>query len=803
MPESRIKTSTTSTASPIMLAEGSIRIRDEATFSLGGQGLCSRFLSRVFSIAEVRSVTVDRIGRVASIRHDAPSARVPGLLGRLAAAIRGDSAPTSPCPLPSFPATSTFSIHRHGAILSTWEVVLDESGRLKLRHEALRGDPVVADRLERALLGLPGLRALKAGDATGHLLIRYDPALISSRTLLGLAEATIQEPEPRPSEAPASTPAKFGLANFSLGVAAVGEYLLPALLPASAILLVATNLQTFRAARLQLEKKRLGLPVLYLAIVATTLATGQFVASALMTWFFRFWHRRFRVELATERSRLLESSRRDPVLARLLTPSGAEVLVTAGRLEVGDTLIIAGGETVPADGRISAGEGVVDERGVRGLEGISRKRPGDRLLAGSTVLAGSFHLEVMKLGEQTRAASIRRALVAATNPAPGPSAPTIRSEAFASRAVGPTLATAGVGLLAGDLMTVGAILRPDYATGPGLAVPLETLHNVALCARLGIVARDPEALERLARVDLLVLQDHPILERTELAVTRIETRLPEPLFLRYAASAFRHLVDDRAKALVEACRSRRVHVLNLDAVEFGRGVTVVHDNHRIRVLDADPIAGPTGPLAVEIDGTIVGLIEFAATPRLEAASAIDRIRRASHVPFALVSPRGGPEVSALAGSLGVEMYRGDFTPDDTAAFLAACKSKGLKTAFIGDCRTNPGAAAEAHVAISLGDDADLDSDPAALLMQQPRLAPLHDLHQISRAHASRVIQAQRLILVPNLLCVAGAFLFGFTGLTAVMLSNLGTLGLYRIASDSLRGLESPGRARPGQPRRAG
>ncbi len=180
-------------------------------------------------------------------------------------------------------------------------------------------------------------------------------------------------------------------------------------------------------------------------------------------------------------------------MARLLNPTGAEpeILVTVGRLKVGDRVIVASGETVPADGVVIAGEGVVDERGVRGLEGISRKRVGDSLLAGSTVLAGSFHVEVARLGEQTRASAIRRALVAATSPAPGPSAPTIRSERFASKAVGPTLATAGVGFLAGDLMTVGAILRPDYATGPGLAVPLDTLHDVALCARLGIVARDP------------------------------------------------------------------------------------------------------------------------------------------------------------------------------------------------------------------------------------------------------------------------------------------------------------------------
>ena len=66
------------------------------------------------------------------------------------------------------------------------------------------------------------------------------------------------------------------------------------------------------------------------------------------------------------------------------------------------------------------------------------------------------------------------------------------------------------------------------------------------------------------------------------------------------------------------------------------------------------------------------------------------------------------------------------------------------------------------MAISLAGDADLDSDRRrASSVRQPRLAPLADLHTISRSHASRVAQAQRLILVPNLICVAGRVPFDF------------------------------------------
>jgi cation transport ATPase len=803
--EAKQKPQVPRTSGPITLLEGSISIRDEATFGPESSEHCARFLSRAFAIEEVRSIQVDRGKRTATLRHDAGQSGLSGLLQRLASALRGSAVSPPSIPLLLLTSAPRFSLHRHGSTLTTWEVTSDQPGRLKLRQEAFRGDPVAVDRIARELIRLPGVHIVKASERTGHLLVRYDPSAISGRALLGRAESTLFEFQNGALSRPKGVLAQFGMANLSLSIAACGEFLLPALLPISALLLVATNARTFNAAVRQLREKRLGLPVLYIAIVATTLATGQFLASALMTWLFRFWDRRFRVELASERNRLLERNGSGPLMARLLVPSGAEVLVPVGRLKAGDRLLVSKGEVAPADGLILAGEGVVDERAIRGHEGISIKKPGDAIMAGSTILTGSLQVEVARLGEQTRASTIRRALVAATTPDPGHSAPTVRSEVFASKAVGPTLATAGVGLLAGDLMAVGAILRPDYATGPGLAVPLETLHKVALCARSGIVARDPEAFERLAQVELFVLQDHPCLQKTGLEVSRIETRLPEPLLLRYASSAFRHLMDDRTDALASACRGRQIHLLNLEAVDFSRGVTVVHGKHRIRVGEADPAAGPRGALVVEIDETAVGLVEFAPTSRLDSASTIDRVRRDSHVPFALVSPHGSTEVSILAKSLGVEMFRGNFTTDDTAEFLAACRAKGLKTAFVGDCRRHPRSARESHVAISLSDDAalDLDLDPAAFLIQQSRLAPLADLSRISRDHASRVIQAQKLILVPNLLCIAGAFLFGFTGMTAVMLSNLGTLGLYRIASDSLRGLDAPVQGRTGQPRRAG
>ena len=74
---------------------------------------------------------------------------------------------------------------------------------------------------------------------------------------------------------------------------------MPALLPACAILLVGSNLDTFSAAWHQLRHGKLGLPVLYAGIVGATLASGQFIASAAMSWMLVFWRRRYQADLNT------------------------------------------------------------------------------------------------------------------------------------------------------------------------------------------------------------------------------------------------------------------------------------------------------------------------------------------------------------------------------------------------------------------------------------------------------------------------------------------------------------------------
>jgi cation transport ATPase len=797
-------------------SEGVVHVRDDDLFTAGRGARCVDFLHRVFALSEVERVEFDRAQSSAAIHYDKSRLRMPEFLERLASALRGKLSATAPSPFLLEDLSTTaraVQVQRFGAALTTWSVVHDRPGRLRLRHPALRGDAALAGRLEGSLENLHGVFECAVWPITGSVLIRFDPGMTDRAYLLRVldqARHTPVSPDHIPAHAHAhAQPTGFILANSSLALAVAGEIAAPILLPACAILLIGSNLQTVRSATRQLLKGKVGLPVLYATIVAATLVSGQFIASATMSWMLIFWSRRYKNDLRNARRRLVGQIIQQPHYVRLATTTAdsVNVGVLVDDLKEHDVILVSAGELIPADGRVLHGRGLVDERMVLGLDGLSRKQADDEVCAGSTLLVGELHIEVSRHGVDTQVARLAKITLTASTVPHGARTPTLRGETFAEQTVAPTMAMAGLGLLVGDITTAAAILRPDYATGPGMAFPLETVQAIALCIRHGIVVREADALERLATADLVVIEHHPELDRTELEVDEIKV-FPghdEDELLRYAATAFHDLNDERAGALRAACRRRNIDLLDLQPSEFANDLTLVRENHRIKVgdLGARPRRHTSTNTAVDakaradrspaadslmigIDGQVAGLIHFQRSDRLIATAALRRLCAKRNLPIGIISEKALASLPAL----GTDFQVGGLSFDDRIRFLENCRRRGFKVAYVGDCR-DPRTVAESHVAISFGDEAatNLDTDSAAICLLQPRIVKLGELWDIASIHRRRLRAAHGYAMIPNIACIAGAFTWGFTSLASVVLTNLGTYCVYARTAASIRSLE--------------
>ena len=819
MTTSHVEKLSSSSRVGVTCSEGVIRLRDEDLFgeSLGER--CVFFLRHVFTLNEVARVEIDRNLSTAGIHYDTGRLGLPEFLPRLATALRGLLLPHADAPSKALlrdleHSAGQLRIQRFGTTLTTWDIIHDRPGRIRLRHQAIHRDPALARRLQQAIENVAGVIECAVWPVTGSVLIRFNPDLTSALYLLRTLDQARYAPASPDDGLLSAKPTGFGLASTSLALAVAGEIAAPFLLPASAVLLVGTNLLTFRAAGRQLLRGQLGLPVLYTSIVAATLASGQFIASAAMSWMFTFWDRRYHNDLASARRRLLGQIIHQPRYVRLRAPKAdsIDVEVPIENLELNDVIVVSAGEQIPADGRILKGRGLVDERMIRGLEGLSRKQPDDEVFAGSTIRLGELHIEVLRRGSETWVATLARCTMEATTAPRGSRTPTLRGETFAEQTVAPTMAVAGLGLLIGDVSTAGAILRPDYATGPGVAFPLESLQAIALCLRHGILIREPEAIERLATANLLVIEHHAGLEHTELELDTVEV-FPgyfEDDLLRYAATAFHDLDDERALALHTACRTRSIALLDLQPTEFTTDLTLLQGNDRIKVGDLGTRARsyarskspeqvspchtkPDAPdsLMVGINGQVAGLIHFRRSDRLLAISALRRLCSKHHLWVGIISEHSHTSLASLTTLLGMDFQIGDLSLNDRVRFLQNCRNRGFKVAYVGDCRINSHIMAEAHVAISLVgcETNNLDQDPAPVCVLQPRITKLPELWGIASIHGRRLRVAHRYALIPNLTCIAGAFVWGFTSLASVVLTNLGTYCVYSRTTASIRSLE--------------
>jgi cation transport ATPase len=818
MTASRTRKSGSSARVDVSWFDDVIRLRDEDLFGEQLGDPCLVFLRRVFGLREVISVEINRDQSTADIRYDRSHRTLADLLKRLAMAIRGQSSPDAPAlpasslPQDLFQPTGQIKIQRFGTTLTTWDVVHHQPGRIRLRHQMIRGNPAFASRIRDIVENLPGVLGCSVRPVTGSLLIRFDQRVTSASRFLQSLERARLAPVSSDLESLDPKPVGFALSNTSLVLAVTGKMATPAVLPICAVLLVGSNLGTFREAGRQLVQRQLGLPVLYTSIVAAALATGEFIAAASMSWMLTFWRHLCGIQLVNARRRLMGQIIQQPRFVRLAMPgsNNVGVEIPIEDLKPNDVIVVSAGEQIPVDGRVLRGQGLVDERMVRGTDGLDRKRPDENVFAGSTLRFGELHIEVLKQGPETQAAVLARASLGAITQPFGSQTLTPHGEDFAERTVAPTMAVASLGFLLGDIVTAGAILQPDYVTGLGLAFPLETLQAVALCMRHGIVIREPEAIERLVSADLLLLDHGLSLEHTELEIDGIQTfpGCAEEDLLRYAAAAFYDLDDERAAALRHACRDRRIAPLDVQPVEYATDVTLLVGSDCIKVGDLGSRArgtskphdpgqtrmsqqNPLTSLMVGINGRVAGLLHFRRSTKLAAASTLQRLRSKRNVQIGIMSDQPHAVLARLTATLGADFHVGVQSPDDRIHLLQYCRQQGFKVAYIGDCCVDPRIVAEAHVAVSLVQDEirDFDTDPAPIRLLQPRLSKLNQLWDIAFIHQRRLKVAQSHAVIPNLLCVAGAFVWGFTSLASVVVTNLGTYSVYRRSAASIRSLE--------------
>ena len=502
-----------------------------------------------------------------------------------------------------------------------------------------------------------------------------------------------------------------------------------------------------------------------------------------------------------------------PKTARRLNADGTEADIPLEHVQVGDRLRVRPGEKVPVDGEVDAGESAVDESMLTGEPLPVDKRPGSPVTGGTVNGSGALIIQATRVGRDTLLAQIVRTVSEAQRSR----APIQRlADQVAAYFVPAVIAVAILSFaawalwgpeprLAHALINAVAVLIIACPCALGLATPMSIMVASGRGAQLGVLIKNAEALELLAKVDTLVLDKTGTLTEGKPRLVAVETAagFDETQVLRAAAALEQPSEHPLAAAILAGAAKRAITVPPVADFQSvaGKGVTGRADGMRIAVgnekllLDSGISSGPLERSAaarraageavifVAIDGAIAGLVVVADSIKDTARDALAELRREGLRVIMLTGDHRGPAES-VARKLQIDEVIADVLPAEKGAAIERLRKEGRVVAMAGDGVNDAPALAAADVGIAMGSGTDVAIESAAVTLVKGDLRGILRARRLSRATVRNIRQNLFFAFVYNLLGVplAAGALYPFFG---IVLSPMVASGAMSFSSVSV------------------
>ena len=448
---------------------------------------------------------------------------------------------------------------------------------------------------------------------------------------------------------------------------------------------------------------------------------------------------------------------------------GEDEEISLEEVRAGDRLRVAPGESIPVDGAILEGHSFVDESLLTGEPIPVEKRPQGTVTGGTLNTTGSFVMQAERVGADAVLARIidlvakaqrsRAPIQALADRVAGRFVPTVAAVAALSFAAwlwyGPQPS------LSYAMVAAVSVLIIACPCALGLATPMSIMVATGRGAREGVLIRDAESLERLAGVDVLVVDKTGTLTEGKPRVSDVVAsegvRAIE--ILSYAASLERASEHPLARAVVAEARTRGAALWS--ATEFeavaGRGVrgrvagraVALGNAAHLQDSGIDPGAfaeaaeraqneGGTA-LFVAVDGEVLGVVAVADRTRESTSGALVALR-AQGLRIVMATGDSAGAAETVARELDIKDLHAGMSPSDKAALVSRLQAAGHRVAMAGDGVNDAPALATADVGIAMGNGADVALEAAGITLLEGDLLGIVRAHRLARATMSNIRQ---------------------------------------------------------------
>jgi Cu+-exporting ATPase len=455
-----------------------------------------------------------------------------------------------------------------------------------------------------------------------------------------------------------------------------------------------------------------------------------------------------------------------PKTARRILHDGHEEEIDLDHVAAGDRLRVRPGEKVPVDGSVIEGRSSFDEAMVTGESMPIQKTAGDKIIGGTMNLNGALMMTAEAVGHDTMLARIV-ALVAEAQRSRAP------IQRLADRVAGWFVPAVGIvaviafvaWLVVGPeprfshaLIALVSVLIIACPCALGLATPMSIMVGIGRGAQTGILVKNAESLERLAKIDTLAIDKTGTLTEGKPTVVAVKTTgtMTEDRLLAMTAGLERQSEHPLSRAIVAAAEQRKLTLPQ--AIDFayqpGRGVSGTVEGMNVAIGNADFTGGQSSSLAadrerlqgegativyVTVDGQPAGFIAIADPIRPSAPDAVARLQQ-DGIRVILVSGDHRATAEAIARRLGISEIEAEVLPERKSAIVTELRRNGRVVAMAGDGVNDAPALAAADVGIAMGTGTDVAVESAGITLLTGDLSGLVRARKLSAATLANIRQ---------------------------------------------------------------
>jgi Cu+-exporting ATPase len=448
---------------------------------------------------------------------------------------------------------------------------------------------------------------------------------------------------------------------------------------------------------------------------------------------------------------------------------GAEEDVALDTIVAGDILRVRPGDKVPVDGVVTEGRSSLDESLVTGESMPVTKEQGAKVIAGTLNATGSFLMRAEKVGRDTMLAQIVQMVAAAQRSrAPIQRLADQVSAWFVPLVIAVALAAFAAWAVFGPeprfaygLVAAVSVLIIACPCALGLATPMSIMVGVGRGAQAGVLIRNAEALERMEKVDTLVVDKTGTLTQGKPKVVAVipARGSDEATVLRHAASVEQASEHPLAAAIVAAARERNIAPANVTGFDSptGKGAIGMVEGKRVALGNAAFLselgistAGLNGQaeelrhdgataIFVAIDGKVAGVIAIADPIKPTTASALGMLA-SEGVRVVMLTGDNRTTAEAVARKLGITEIEAEVLPDQKSAVIEKLRREGHVVAMAGDGVNDAPALAAADVGIAMGTGTDVAMESAGITLLGGDLTGIVRARRLSRAVMGNIRQ---------------------------------------------------------------